>query len=85
MPRPEVEVTAESVTDAAGNAIGEEDAITAKDGIPAKLTVTVTGSGGGARPVTDEAVAIMIESDERLAGNPRVTLRQVGDNYGSGN
>ena len=68
--RPDIAVTEESLTDKAGNLIGVDEEITSNDGIPAKLTVTVTGSGEGDRVVTDEDLTITIGSDERLAGNP---------------
>lgn len=76
--RPEIQVGNESLADRAGNLIGDEDEITANDGIPAKLTVTVTGTAEGSRPITDEEITIMISSDERLAGNPTVTIAKVG-------
>ncbi len=76
--RPEIQVGNESLTDRAGNLIGDEDEITANDGIPAKLTVTVTGTAEGSRPITNEDITIMISSDERLAGNPTVTISKVG-------
>ena len=76
--RPEIQVGNESLTDRAGNLIGDEDEITANDGIPAKLTVTVSGTAEGSRPITDEGISIMISSDERLAGNPTVTISKVG-------
>ena len=79
--RPEIEVVAESLTDKAGNAIGDEDAIDAKDGIAAKLVVTVSGSGAGDRAVTDEDLLITITSDERLSGNPSVIISKVGSDY----
>ena len=78
--RPDIAVGNESLTDRAGNPIGDEDEITANDGIPAKLSVTVTGTAEGDRPITDGEITIMIESDERLAGNPMVTITKVGAN-----
>ncbi len=79
--RPDIEVGNESLTDRAGNLIGDEDEITANDGIPAKLSVTVTGTAEGDRPITDGEITIMIESDERLAGNPMVTITKVVFDY----
>ena len=79
--RPDIQVGNESLTDQAGNLIGDEDEITANDGIPAKLTVSVTGSAAGDRPITDEDLTIMIDSDERLAGNPNVMIYKLGTNH----
>ena len=79
--KPDIEVAAESLTDKAGNLIGDLDEITANDGIPAKLTVTVTGTAEGSRPITDKEITIMIESDERLQGNPSVVINKVGADY----
>lgn len=79
--RPEIQVGNESLSDRAGNLIGDEDEITANDGIPAKLTVTVTGTAEGDRPITNEDITIMISSDERLAGNPTVTITKVFTGY----
>ena len=79
--RPEITVAEESLTDKAGNLIGADEEITSNDGIPAKLTVSVTGTGEGDRVVTDEDLTITIGSDERLAGNPTVTISSVGDDY----
>ena len=77
--RPDIEVGAESLTDKAGNLIGADEEVTANDGIPAKLTVSVSGTGEGDRVVTDEDITITIASDERLAGNPTVIISKVGD------
>ena len=79
--RPDIAVGNESLTDKAGNLIGEDEEVTANDGIPAKLTVTVTGTGEGDRVVTDEDITITISSDERLAGNPTVVISKVGDDH----
>ena len=79
--KPEIQLGNESLTDRAGNLIGDLDEITANDGIPTKLTVTVTGTGEGTRPVTDEDITIMISSDERLQGNPSVVISKVGSDY----
>ena len=79
--KPEIEVAAESLADKAGNLIGDLDEIVANDGIPAKLTVTVTGTAEGDRPITDEDITVMITSDERLQGNPSVTISKVGSDY----
>ena len=77
--RPEIAVTEESLTDKAGNLIGADEEVTSNDGIPAKLTVSVSGTGEGDRVVTDEDITITIASDERLAGNPTVIISKVGD------
>ncbi len=76
--RPEIAVGNESLTDKAGNLIGKDEEVTSNDGIPAKLTVSVSGSGEGDRVVTDEDITITIGSDERLAGNPTVVIGKVG-------
>ncbi len=82
--KPKVVVADGSVSDRAGNAIGGTDAsrtVTAADGIAAKLTITVTGTGEGTRPVTNKTVTIHISSDERLSGRPKVSIQKVWDNY----
>ncbi len=76
--RPEIVVGTESLTDKAGNLIGADEEITSNDGIPAKLSVSVSGTGAGDRVVTDEDLTITISSDERLAGNPTVVISKVG-------
>ena len=77
---PNVEVVG-AVTDLAGNEL-EDDEIEADDGMPAILTVTVTGTAmPGSRPVTDETVTVTISSDERLASRPSVEVNQVFDDY----
>ena len=69
------------VSDRAGNPV-EAGTVTAEDSIPAKLAVTVTGTGvGGTRAVTRRAVTVTISSDERLSSNPMVTINRVGDDY----
>ena len=71
----------DTVTDLAGNEL-EDDVETASDGMPAILTVTVTGTAmPGSRPVTDETVTVTIESDERLGSRPNVEVNQVFDDY----
>ncbi len=79
--KPEIEVGNEALTDKAGNLIGDLDEITVNDGIPANLSVTVTGTGEGSRPITDGDVTVMITSDERLQGNPTVTISKVTGDY----
>ena len=78
---PKVEVAEGAVSDRAGNPV-EAGAVTAEDSIPAKLDVTVTGTGGaGTRTVTKRAITVTISSDERLSSNPMVTINRVGDDY----
>ena len=77
---PRVEVV-DTVTDLAGNEL-DDDVETASDGMPAILTVTVTGTAmPGSRPVTDETVTVTIESDERLGSRPNVEVNQVYEDY----
>ena len=65
----------------AGNPV-EAGAVTAEDSIPAKLDVTITGTGGAAtRPVTRRAITVTVSSDESLSSNPVVTINRVGDDY----
>ena len=78
---PTVSVAEGAVSDRAGNPV-KAGSVTAEDSIPAKLTVRVTGTGGGeARPVTRRAVTITVDSDERLLSSPLVTINKVGDDY----
>ena len=75
-----------SVMDKAGNVLDSDDAAasrtqTAKDGIGAMLTVTVTGTGAGDRPVTDKRITVTVSSDERSAASPAVSIRKVGEDY----
>ena len=78
---PKVEVAEGAVSDRAGNPV-ETGAVTAEDSIPAKLNVTITGTGGaGTHPVTKRAVTVIISSDEQLSSNPIVTINKVGDDY----
>ena len=78
---PSVSVAPGAVSDRAGNPV-KEGSVTAEDSIPAKLTVQVTGTGGGdARPVTRRAITITVTSDERLLSSPVVTINSVGDDY----
>ena len=78
---PIVKVAEGAVSDRAGNPV-EAGTVTAEDSIPAKLSVTVTGTGGGeTRAVTRRAVTVTISSDERLSSNPMVTINRVGDDY----
>ena len=78
---PKIEVAEGAVSDRAGNPV-EAGTVTAEDSIPAKLSVTVTGTGGGGtRAVTRRAVTVTISSDERLSSNPMVTINRVGDDY----
>lgn len=78
---PKVAVAAGAVADRAGNPV-KAGSVTAEDSIPAKLVVTVAGTGGGeTRPVTRRVVTVTITSDERLSGNPIVTINRVGDEY----
>ncbi len=82
--KPKVVVATGSLTDKAGNAIGGTDASrtqTAKDGLAPNLTVTVTGTGEGTRPVTKGKVTVAVTSDERLTGSPDVVIMMVGDDY----
>ena len=84
---PTVSVTQESVSDRAGNLIaatsdGDDQAEEAEDGIPAGLTVTITGTGAGDRPVTDGSITVSISSDERLLQRPSVEISEVVDDYG---
>ena len=78
---PKIEVAEGAVSDRAGNPV-EAGTVTAEDSIPAKLSVTVTGTGGGGtRAVTRRAVTVTISSDERLSSSPMVTINRVGDDY----
>ena len=78
---PDVSVAEEAVSDRAGNLIGEDAEVESTDGVPAGISVTVTGTASGDRPVTDSTIMITISSDERLSGRPMVQIRKVGDNY----
>lgn len=49
--------------------------------MPAGLTVTVSGTGSGDRPVTDKTITVTVASDERLSGSPEVIIRQVEADY----
>ena len=60
-----------AVQDEAGNDEDEDD-VNADDGLPATLSVAVTGTGGTSRPVTDEEITITVTSDETLTGSPQV-------------
>ena len=79
---PTVAVAEGAVADRAGNP-AKAGSVTAEDSIPAKLVVTVTGTGGGdaTRPVTRRAVTVTITSDETLSSSPMVTVNRVGDDY----
>ena len=78
---PTISVAESAVSDRAGNPV-EAGSVTAEDSIPAKLTVKVTGAGGGdSRPVTRRAITITVASDERLLSSPIVTINKVGDDY----
>ncbi len=78
---PKIKVAEGAVSDKAGNPV-EAGTVTAEDSIPAKLAVTVTGTGGGGtRAVTKRAVTVTISSDERLSSNPMVTINRIGDDY----
>ena len=76
---PVVAVAAGSVTDKAGNALVAAATQMAKDGLPAVLTVTTTGTGD--RPVAKDTVTITIVSDERLTGAPSVVINKVLADY----
>ena len=81
---PNVEVAEEAVADRAGNLVGADQEEEAEDGIPAGLTVTITGTAEGTRVVTKGEVTITITSDERLKGRPDVAIQLVGDDYALG-
>jgi len=74
---PEIELVG-AVTDLAGNELDDDD-VTASDGIPAALTVTVAGVTSGDQPATDDTVTITITSDERLQTRPNVEINQIHD------
>ena len=81
---PKVVVATGSVNDKAGNAIAGNDASrteTASDGLAPNLTVTVTGTGAGDRPVTKGKITVSVTSDERLTGRPDVVIKKVGADY----
>ena len=78
---PSVQVAEGAVSDKAGNPV-EAGTVTAEDSIPAKLSVTVTGTGAdGTRAVTKRAATVTISSDELLSSSPMVTINRVGDDY----
>ncbi len=78
---PTVAVTPGAVSDRAGNPV-KAGLVTAEDSIPAKLSLTVTGTGGrDARPITRRAITITVASDEPLLSSPVVTINRVSDDY----
>jgi len=72
---PEISIVG-SISDEAGNAATTGD-ITATDGVPSTLTVTVTA-------LTVETVTIGITSDETLNGSPTVSVRRVENSGNAG-
>ena len=78
---PDVSVAEGAVTDSAGNAIGADEEVESKDGIPAGISVTVEGTASGDRPVTTKTITVTVTSDERMKGRPTVDIRKVGDDY----
>ena len=75
---PDIDLVGE-VRDQAGNG-EDEDTVEADDGIPAALTVTVTGTAAS-RPVTDDEITISVQADEALTGNPVVHVRRIGTDF----
>ena len=83
--KPEVELVG-AVMDKAGNILDADDdddlrTQEAKDGIGAKVTTSVVGTGEGDRPITDRRITVTVISDERLSSSPMVEIRKVGNNY----
>jgi hypothetical protein len=73
---PRIDLISE-VSDEAGN--DEDDAtVEADDGIPAALTVTVTGTANGARAVTPKEITVRVEADESLTGSPTIYAYRIG-------
>ena len=66
-----------NIADEAGNT-SDDDGVDSEDGIPATLTVTVSGVAAS-RPITDEEITITVTSDEALVGAPSVTIYRVED------
>ena len=65
------------ISDEAGN-INDEDEVDADDGIPATLSVAVTGTAAS-RPLTNEEITIVVTSDEALTGTPNVFAFRIED------
>ena len=81
---PDVSVAEGAVADRAGNAIGADQEVESKDVIPAGITVTVTGTAEGDRPITTKEITINISSDEQMKGRPTVDIRMIEDDYSLG-
>ncbi len=78
---PTVRVSEGAVSDRAGNLV-DASPVTAEDSIPAKLTVTLTGTSvGDTRPLTRRTIIATVNSDESLSSPPIVTINRVGDDY----
>ena len=81
--RPKIELVGE-VSDVAGNTAKKDAAEddfeipAATDGIGPSLTVTLIGTAGGTRPVTDEEILIGIVANEDIS-TPVVTISRVKD------
>jgi hypothetical protein len=73
---PDIELV-DNIYDLAGNK-EDEGEVTATDGIPPGLTVTITGLADS-RTATDETITITIVSDEALTGAPSVTVQRIED------
>jgi hypothetical protein len=79
--RPKVELVG-SVSDVAGNVQTTGSVALAADGIAPGITVTLTGTGTGARVVTTGKITIHIVTDEDV-GQPFVNVRKVLDETSS--
>jgi hypothetical protein len=73
---PEIELV-DDIEDLAGNKEDEGD-VTATDGVPPGLTVTVTGATTS-RIATDETITITVVADEALTGAPDVSVQRIED------
>ena len=73
-----------SIEDEAGNVSdsGDNLEVDSDDGIPATLTVTVTGVAAS-QPITDQEITITVVSDEALLRAPTVTTFRLGDRNGT--